>query len=307
MKFTFVHQHRTQWPVRVICRVLSISRGGYAAWHRRRHQPSKSQKVDACLLLQIKAAHRQGRKTYGSPRVHRALRDQDVRVSRKRIARLMREAGLRGVCRRRVNPRTTQSNPHLPVAPNLLERCFTPPQIGGINRVLCGDITYVATAQGWLYLATVQDLFSRRIIGWVLSESLEAEIVQEAFERAMQIRESNGQTHQTPFQLFHSDRGSQYASWLFKNALKKHGFVASMSGKGNCWDNAVAESFFGTYKSELVEQQPNGRFASKAQAYELTADYIENFYNRVRLHSTLDYRSPVAFELAYQAGTLSAF
>jgi transposase InsO family protein len=258
-------------------------------------------------VLQIKVAHRQGRKTYGSPRVHRVLRDQKVRVGRKRIARLMREAGLRGVCRGRVKPRTTQSNPHWPVAANLLERCFAPAQIGGLNRVLCGDITYVATAQGWLYLATVQDLFSRRIVGWALSQSLEAEIVQEAFERAMQTRESDGQTYQRQFKLFHSDRGSQYASWLFKKVLKKHGFVASMSRKGDCWDNAVAESFFGTYKSELVEQQPGGRFASKAQAYDLTADYIENFYNRVRLHSTLDYRSPVAFELAHQAGMLSAF
>lgn len=198
----------------------------------------------------------------------------------------------------------------MPIAPNLLERCFTPRQIGGLNRALCGDITYVATAQGWLYLATVQDLYSRRILGWALGESLEAELVQKAFERAMQTRHSNrvaGMTCQAPFKLFHSDRGSQYASRVFKNALKKHGFVASMSRQGDCWDNAVAESFFGTCKSELVEQQPDGRFVTKAQAYRLTADYIENFYNRVRLHSTLDYRSPVAFELAHQAGTLSAF
>lgn len=307
MKFAFIHQHGKQWPLLTICRVLSVSRGGYAAWKRRQRQPSARQEADARLSLQIKAAHRQGRKTYGSPRVHRALRDQNVRVGRKRIARLMREASLRGVCRGRVKPRTTQSDPRLPVAPNLLERGFTPQQIGGLNRVLCGDITYVATTQGWLYLATVQDLFSRRIIGWALGESLEAELVNEAFERAMQIREGCGPTYQKQFKLFHSDRGSQYGSWLFKNELKKYGFVASMSRRGDCWDNAVAESFFGTYKSELVEQQPGGRFASKAQACELTTDYIENFYNRVRLHSTLDYRSPVAFELAHQAGMLSAF
>ena len=307
MKFTFVHQHRTQWPVTAVCRVLSVSRSGYAAWQNRQCQPSQSQQADARLVLQIKAAHHQGRKTYGSPRVHRVLRDRNVRVSRKRVARLMLAAGLRGVCRGRVKPRTTQSNPLLPVAHNLLERGFTLKEIGGLNRALCGDITYVATAQGWLYLATVQDLFSRRIIGWALSESLEAEIVQKAFENAMKTREGNRQASQSQCRLFHSDRGSQYGSGLFKKALKKHGFAASMSGKGDCWDNAVAESFFGTFKSELVAQQPGGRFASKAQAYELTADYIENFYNRVRLHSTLDYRSPVAFELSHQAGMLSAF
>ena len=166
MKFAFVHQHRTQWPVTAVCRVLSVSRGGYAAWQNRQCQPSKSQQADAGLVLQIKAAHQQGRKTYGSPRVHRVLRDQNVHVSRKRVARLMLAAGLRGVCRGRVKPRTTQSNPLLPVAHNLLERGFAPKEIGGLNRTLCGDITYVATAQGWLYLATVQDLFSRRIIGW---------------------------------------------------------------------------------------------------------------------------------------------
>lgn len=306
MKFAFVQEHHGQWPLGMMCRVLRVSRGGYAAWQRRQHQPSLSQQADARLLLQIKAAHRHGRQTYGSPRVHRALRDQQVRVGCKRVARLMREAGLRGVCRGRVKPRTTQADSRLPIAPNLLERCFTPRQIGGLNRALCGDITYVATSQGWLYLATVQDLYSRRILGWALGESLEAELVQKAFERALQTRHSNrvaGMTCQAPFKLFHSDRGSQYASRLFKNALKKHGFVASMSRQGDCWDNAVAESFFGTYKSELVEQQPD----TKAQAYRLTEDYIENFYNRVRLHSTLDYRSPVAFELAHQAGTLSAF
>jgi len=233
------------------------------------------------------------------------LRDQGVRVSRKRIARLMQQAGLKGVWRGRRQPRTTQSDHRLPVVHNLLERRFSPKQVGRLNKAWCGDITYIATTEGWLYLATVQDLFSRRIIGWSLGESLEAELVCDAFERATKTR---GFAYQAGAgKLFHSDRGSQYASELFGEVLKKHGFVASMSRKANCWDNAVAESFFGTYKSELLAEQPGGKFVSKEQAYNLTADYIENFYNRVRLHSTLNYRSPVIFELAHQAGQLSAF
>ena len=151
----------------------------------------------------------------------------------------------------------------------------------------------------------MQDLFSRRIVGWSLGESLEADLVCDAFERAVKTR--GFACLMGTGKLFHLDRGSQYASELFGKVLKKHGFVASMSRKANCWDNAVAESFFGTYKSELVAEQPAARFASREQAYRLTADYIENFYNRVRLHSTLDYRSPVMFELAHQAGQLSAF
>lgn len=182
-----------------------------------------------------------------------------------------------------------------------------------ISLTSCGDITYIPTAEGWLYLATVQDLFSRRIVGWSLRESLEAGLVCDAFERAVQTRGFFGLLGRD--KLFHSDRGSQYASELFSKALKQHGFVASMSRKANCGDNAVAESFFGTYKSELVDEQPGGRFVrqpggrfvSKKQAYCLTADYIENFYNRVRLHSTLDYRSPVLFELAHQVGQMSSF
>ena len=311
MRFAFIQQQGRQgrpWPVSTLCRILSVTVQGYAAWQKRQHQSSVRQQADARLLLQIKAAHRQGRMLYGSPRVHHVLRDQGVHSSRKRVARLMSEAGLCGVCRGRNKPRTTQSNHQLPVAENLLERQFAPEAIGGIDRALCGDITYIPTAQGWLYLATVEDLFSRRIIGWQMSHSLEAGLVCDAFKRAMGTRAMG--TYGTGaigrHKLFHSDRGSQYASGVFEEILNEHGFVASMSRKGNCWDNAVAESFFGTYKSELVALQPGGRFADRDQAYQLTADYIENFYNRVRLHSTLGYRSPVAFELTHQIGHLSS-
>lgn len=307
MRFAFIQEHGKPWPLSAACRMLGVTTQGYAAWQKRQRQAGARQQSDARLLLQIQAAHRQGRKLYGSPRVHRVLRDQGIRSSRKRVARLMKEAGLCGVWRGSYKPRTTQSNHQLPVADNLLERQFAPEEIGGIDRALCGDITYLPTAEGWLYLATVQDLFSRRIIGWEMSHSLEAGLVCTAFKRAVKTRGSRGCGATSGYKLFHSDRGSQYASGLFEEILSEHGFAASMSRKGNCWDNAVAESFFGTLKSELVSLQPESRFADRDQAYRLTADYIENFYNRVRLHSTLGYRSPVAFELAHQIGQLSAF
>ena len=216
----------------------------------------------------------------------------------------MREAHLKGVCRGRFEPRTTQSNHRLPVAQNLLERRFAPQQIGGLNRAWCGDITYLPTAQGWLYLATVKDLFSRRIVGWAVSDTLEASLVTDAWQRALRIR---GFTPDQGPELYHSDRGSQYCSALFQSLLARCGTKVSMSGKGQCLDNAVAESFFGTLKAELLAPQPGRRFASKSLAARLVGDYIENFYNRVRLHSTLGYRSPVVFELAHQAKQLSAF
>ena len=208
MRFAFIQEHRKQWPIAFQCQVLSVTRPGYSAWCKRQRQPGARQQEDVRLLLRIRAAHRRGRGKYGSPRVFRALRDQGVRVSRKRIARLMREAGLRGVWRCRRKPRTTQSNHRLPIAHNLLERRFSPQDVGGLNRAWCGDITYIATAEGWLYLATVKDLFSRRIVGWSLGESLEAELVCDAFERAVQTRGSAGLVGIG--KLFHSDRGSQY-------------------------------------------------------------------------------------------------
>lgn len=220
-----------------------------------------------------------------------------IGVSRKRVARLMRQQGLRGRCRRRRVVNTTDSRHALPVAPNLLARRFAPQEVGRLNRFWCGDITYVPTVEGWQYLATVQDLFSRRVVGWAMSDTLEADVVERAWQRALHTRGFSGE--QGP-ELYHSDRGSQYASHLFQEALARAGTVCSMSEKAECYDNAVAESFFGTYKAELLGDQPQGRFDSKVEALALTADYIDNFYNPVRRHSTLDYKSPVAFELAYQ-------
>jgi len=207
MRFAFIQQQRERWPLGIMCRLLGVTRQGYTAWQKRQQQPNRRQQEDARLLLQIKVAHRCGRKKYGSPRVFRALRAQGVRVSRKRIARLMRQARLKGVCRGRRKPQTTQSNHRLPIANNLLKRRFSPQEIGDLNQMWCGDITYVPSAEGWLYLATVQDLFSRRIGGWSLGESLEAELVCDAFERAVTTRGFGGLTGVG--KLFHSDRGSR--------------------------------------------------------------------------------------------------
>ena len=301
MRFDFmeqIRQQRPQWKITSLCRILGVSRSGYAAWQRRQGQPpSPRQQAEARLILQIRAAHRKGRRYYGSPWVYDELREQGIKTSRKRIARLMRQEGLVGRSRRRRRLNTTDSRHALPVAANLLDRCFTPTEIGAMNRFWCGDITYVATVEGWQYLAMVQDLFSRRIIGWAMSDTLETSLVEHAWQQALSTRGFG--SGQGPY-LYHSDRGSQYASDLFQEALARSGTQCSMSEKGVCYDNAVAESFFGTYKAELLADQPGSRFASKAQAWALTADYIDNFYNPVRRHSTVGHKSPMAFELAHQ-------
>lgn len=300
MRFDFIEQVKQEQPrspVTLLCRALEVSCSGYAAWRKRQRPPSAPRQQDqARLVLHIRAAHRRGRCYYGSPKVHRDLREQGIRVSRKRVARLMRQHGLRGRCRRRRVVGTTDSRHALPVAPNLLARRFTPSEIGRLNRFWCGDITYVATAEGWQYLAVIQDLFSRRVIGWAMRDTLGTQLVGEAWQQASRTR---GLVPGQGPHLYHSDRGSQYASHLFQEVLARAGTRCSMSEKGECYDNAVVESFFGTYKAELLADQPQRRFASKAQARALTADYIDNFYNLVRLHSTLAYKSPVAFELAH--------
>ena len=249
------------------------------------------------MLLHIRAAYRRGRCYSGSPRVHNDLREHGIRTSRKRVARLMKQDGLvgRGRARRRVA--TTNSRHAWPVAHNLLERRFAPAEVARPNRFWCGDITYLPTQEGWLYLATVKDVFSRRVLGWALSETLEATLVESAWNRALHTR--GFARHQGP-ELYHSDRGSQYASDLFQDLLERSGTQASMSRKGECLDNAVAESFFGTLKAELLGDQPGRRFESKSQTLELVRDYIDNFYNPVRRHSALGYKSPIAFELAHQ-------
>lgn len=288
MKYDFIDQHQTQWPITALCRILGVSRSGYFAWCKRSVEPSASTvakgQQEAQLLLHIQAAHRRGRFYYGSPRVHDELREQGIQCSRKRVARLMRQSGLVGRSRARKRISTTDSRHAQPVAANVLARCFAPHEVARPNRYWCGDITYLPTREGWLYLATVQDLFSRRILGWALGESLESILVEDAWKRALQAR---GFTLGQGPNLYHSDRGSQYASYAFQALLAQAKTQASMSGRAQCLDNAVAESFFGTLKAELLNDQPSRCFVCKVAAHELVADYIDHFYNTVRRHSAL--------------------
>ena len=286
MRYRFIAQHQHHYAVGLQCRVLGVSVSGYYAW-RRRGQSRRAQQ-NQHLVVRIRAVFEQHRHRYGSPRVHRELQEQGISCSRKRVARLMRAAGLRARDKRRFK-RTTNSVHWYPVAPNHLARSFTPAEIGGLNRVWAGDITYLATREGWLYLAVLLDLHSRRVVGWALSSTLEQSLVHQSLERALALRQPvKGLLH-------HSDRGSQYAAVEYQGQLTRKGMVCSMSRKGDCWDNAPVESFFATLKTELVSEF-NGCFHSREQARQEVGRYIESYYNRQRRHSTLGYLSPVEFE-----------
>jgi transposase InsO family protein len=275
------------YPVRLLCRCLAVSRSGYYAW-RQRPAPDRVRE-DARLSIEIRASHAESRRTYGSPRVLRDLRDLGRRVSRKRVARLMRELGLVARRRRRFKA-TTDSKHAFPVAANVLMRDF---EVSEPNTAWVTDITYVATGEGWLYLAVILDLFSRRVVGFALSDRITREFVLEALRRALAKRPGARDL------IHHSDRGSQYASHDYRRALEREGITCSMSRRGNCWDNAVAESFFATLKVELI----HGRaWLTRAAAEQAIAEYIEDFYNVRRRHSSLGYLSPLAFELRQAAG-----
>lgn len=282
MKFAFIAAERAQYPVEVLCDVLEVSRSGYYAWATRA-TPARA-KADAQLTVQIVAVHQRSRGTYGSPRVHADLRARGVRVSKKRIERLMRARGLRTRQKRRFR-HTTASNHTLPIAPNVLERQFvaTTP-----NEAWVTDVTYIPTDEGWLYLAAILDLFSRRVVGWAGSATNDRALALAALDQALRTRRPRaGLVH-------HSDRGSPYASDDYRTALRARGIVASMSRAGDCWDNAVAESFFASLKAELVD---HARYPTRAAALASIGDYIDNFYNLTRRHSHLDYMSPIEFEL----------
>lgn len=282
MKYQFVADHRAQYPVKLMCQVLEVARSGYYAW---RNRPLSARKMaDRLLLRQIKAIFAQSRETYGSQRIQAELAEQGIRCGRKRVARLMRTDGLRPKTVRRFRVVTTDSNHTLAIAPNRLNQEFTADQG---DKIWLTDITYVPTAQGWLYLAVVLDLYSRRIVGWAMRDSLHRQLVIEALQMAITARKP------TPGLLHHSDRGSQYASDDYQALLTQADMVGSMSRKGNCYDNAPLESFFGTLKNELVFHQ---QYATRAQARLDIFEYIEVFYNRVRRHSALGYKSPINFE-----------
>jgi putative transposase len=269
-------------PVKELCAAFGVSRSGYYAWLAR--PPSARAQADAELTSRLCQAHDASRRTYGSPRLVVVLRRQGRRISRRRVQRLMRAAGRRGLQRRRWVPRTTDSRHDQPIAPNRLAE-VPPPQHR--DQIWVTDITHVPTEEGWLYVAGVMDRWSRRVVGLAMAEHLRTQLVSDALRQAHTRRQpAKGCLH-------HSDRGCQYASQEYRHRLAAHGLEASMSRAGNCYDNAAMESFWGTLKNELVHRQT---FATRAQARAAIFEYVEVFYNRQRLHSALDYKSPVDFE-----------
>ncbi len=286
MKFAFIEGHRAMWRLQRMCRMLGVSKAGYFAWRDRPESPRGDE--DRALTTRIHVIHAESRKTYGSPRVHRELRGQGTSISRKRVERLMRTAGIQ------VKPKarfvvTTDSAHGLPVAPNLLEQNFS-----GTATYLrwVTDITYVATEEGWLYVSAILDLFSRRAVGWAMQDRMDRSLVLSALDMAV------GHRRPQPGLLHHSDRGSQYACEDYRRALTNHGMIASMSRRACCYDNAAMESFWHTLKVELIHRR---RFQTRAEAKQAIFEYIEVFYNRLRRHSSIGYVSPVEFERQHSA------
>lgn len=291
MKFEFIEAEKAQFPIAFMCDRLGVSKSGFYAWRQR--PPSARKLEDARLATEVRAAYAGSKGRYGSPRVHRELVANGRRVGKHRVARLMRENGLRGRRKRRFR-HTTDSDHTMPIAPNTLAREFT---VHAPNEVWVTDITYIPTREGWLYLSAILDLFSRRVVGWSMSERMTRQLALDALTMALRAR--------TPplGLLHHSDRGSQYASADYRAALAAAGIECSMSRKGNCWDNAVAESFFATLKTELVHETD---WATRAEARSAIFEYLEVFYNRRRRHSSIDYVSPEEFELMYKAREMAA-
>lgn len=282
MKFAFIAQHLDEQPLEVACEVLEVSRSGYYAWQNRPVSPQSRRRAE--LATKIQAIHADNRGVYGSPRIFQALVAQGEPVCENTVAKVMRLQGLRAKVKRKFVPRTTDSAHEQPIAPNLLDRQF---QTSTPNRKWAGDITYIPTDEGWLYLAGVIDLCSRRIVGWSMADHMQTELVSDALSMAIARRQPG------PGLLHHSDRGVQYASDDYQGLLQTHRIQVSMSGKGDCWDNAVMESFWATLKTELVHHE---HYATRQEARQSIFEYIEVFYNRKRLHSSLGYVSPEAFE-----------
>jgi putative transposase len=281
VRFAFIEQHRDVWPIKIQCAVLEVSRSGFYAWRGR--EPSQTELRREALTETIREVHQASRATYGSPRVHAELLARGERCNQKTVEKCMREADLRAKSHRKFRVSTTDSNHPHPIAPNIVNRDFAPSQR---NETWTADITYIPTAEGWLYLAVVEDLFTRKIVGWAMADHMESRLVVDALEMAVQ-RELPGEGL-----VAHSDHGVQYASEHYQQLLNKHDITCSMSRKGNCWDNAPMESFFATLKKELVHHET---YRSHAQARQSLFEYIEVFYNRVRRHSALGYVSPAQF------------
>jgi transposase InsO family protein len=290
VKFCFIDAEKAQFPVAVLCRHLGVSRSGYYAWAKR--SESARRQGDQALTLEVAAIHHDSRGTYGAPRVHAELRARGRRHSRKRVARLLRQQGLRARPRRRFVRSSTDSAPSRPAAANVLERRFEP---GQPTRVWAGDLTYIWTGEGWLYLAVLLELSSRKVVGWAMGERIDRELALSALRMALLGAAAP--------ELHHSDRGSQYASEDYRRLLEEQGIECSMSRKGNCWDNAVVESFFSTLKQELVYST---HFQTREEAKRALFEYIEVFYNRKRRHSALGYLSPTEYERVTEAKSLAA-
>ena len=287
MKFAFIHAEKAFFSVSALCRTLGVSRQGYYAYASRPVSPRVARDVE--LQEQVRTTFVQSGRNYGSPRVLRQLRREGRPASKRRVERAMRAMGLSGRKPRRWQVNTTQSNPSHPVVANVLNRDFTATRP---NERWVTDITYVWTDEGWCYLAAILDLFSRTVVGWALSASLSTDLPMAAWRMAVQRRRPEAGL------LHHSDRGCQYTSFEYRTALARHGVIVSMSRRGNCWDNAVAESFFATLKNELVHARS---WASRLELRAAAFEYIEGFYNRRRLHSSLGYKTPSEVEDLYAA------
>jgi putative transposase len=283
MKYAFMAHDGRQFRVAAMCRVLRVSRSGYYRW--RHSSEGLRAREDRKLLEQIRAIYEKSGGRYGSPRVYQELKEQGVRCSKHRVERLMHHAGLRARRRRNFKVTTRSTSGH-PVAPNCLERQFS---ASDLNQIWAGDITYLETREGWLYLAVLLDLCSRRVVGWACSDRINRDLALSALNQALQHRQPpRGLLH-------HSDRGSQYTCADYRAALARQGAKVSMSRRGDCYDNAVVESFFSTLKAELAGY---GSYKTRRQAQDELFEYIEIFYNRQRKHSSLGYLSPAAFEKA---------
>jgi putative transposase len=290
VKYALIRRNRRQWPIGVQCRMLGVSVAGYHEHFLRRLQIARRRHLTAeALVVHIRAVYAANRGAYGWPRIWRELHAQGIRVGKQRVQRLMQQHGIRARGKRRFRLMTTDSRHSLPIAPNLLNRNFT---VAAPNQAWTGDITYIPTGDGWLFLAVVIDLFSRRVVGWSMQPEMRSSLVIDALEMAWLQRSPNMSTGR----IFHSDRGSQYASREFSQVLEERGIAASMSRKGNCWDNAPSEALFASLKVERLHGQ---RFKTIRQAKDETLAWLL-WYNQSRMHSTLNYISPVKFEQQWQ-------
>ena len=295
-RFAFIDQEKALYDVTVLCSLLKVSRSGFYAWARR--PPSARAVADTILTEQIRTAFTSNRKIYGSPRIHAELADDGVHVGRKRIARLMRAAGIVGCHRRKRSFSITKQDPTAAVAPDLVDRKFvaTAP-----NQLWVADVTYVPTVEGWLYLACVTDVFSRLIVGWSMASHHKTDLVVDAVTMAVIRRGGH-----VPGVIHHSDRGGEYSSHQLERELRRHGALASMGSVADCYDNALAESVFATIECELFDQQPGGRFTTRREAKLAVFDYLETFYNPRRRHSSLGQISPARYEQEHTARTAAA-